>query len=68
MGDQLHPSGRLETAVYERIGRVFGSIEKKEPRNHATRAAAKIGVFITGNRTSLSSSLTDLILLMDIGY
>ena len=31
VGDQLHPRGRLEPAVYELIGGVYESVEHKEP-------------------------------------
>ena len=31
VGDQLHPSGRLDAATYELIGRTYAQIEKKEP-------------------------------------
>ena len=52
VGDQLHPTGRLDPVVYERIGRVFASIEAKEPWLHNTRALADIGVFITSNNSN----------------
>ena len=31
IGDQMHPRARLDPAVYERIGRVYGQVEAKEP-------------------------------------
>jgi len=31
VGDQLHPRGRLNPAVYDLIGSVYESVEKKEP-------------------------------------
>ena len=31
IGDQLHPRGRLDAAMYEEIGRVYASVEAKEP-------------------------------------
>lgn len=44
VGDQLHPSGKLDPVVYDRIGKVFDSIEKKEPWLKDTRKIADIGV------------------------
>lgn len=46
VGDQLHPSGRIDPVVYGRIGEVFASIEQKEPWLHATRRVCEVGVFI----------------------
>jgi len=31
VGDQLHPSGRIDAATYDLIGSVYGSVEAKEP-------------------------------------
>jgi hypothetical protein len=31
VGDQLHPRGRLDAAVYERIGQVYAEVERREP-------------------------------------
>lgn len=44
VGDQLHPSGRIEPSVYERIGRVFRSLEEKEKWLAGARKVAEIGV------------------------
>jgi hypothetical protein len=46
VGDQLHPSGRLEPAVYERIGRVFESIELKEPWLKGSRKLREVAVLV----------------------
>jgi len=45
VGDQLHPSGRIDKTVYQRIGDVFASIEKKEKWCSATRKVSQIGVY-----------------------
>jgi hypothetical protein len=45
IGDQLHPSGELEPSVYERIGKVYQSIESKEEWLFDTRKVAQIGVY-----------------------
>jgi hypothetical protein len=44
VGDQLHPRGRLDPAVYKLIGEVFREIEKKEPWCYGSKAAAEIGL------------------------
>lgn len=46
VGDQLHPSGRLDKPVYERIGEVFTKIEALEPWLHGTEKVSEIGVII----------------------
>jgi len=46
VGDQLHPSGKLDPVVYGRIGQVFASIEEKEPWLHGTRKVTDIAVLL----------------------
>lgn len=46
IGDQLHPSGALDVPVYERIGEVFGEVEKLEPWLKDTKKVSEIGVLI----------------------
>ena len=46
VGDQLHPSGALDRPVYERIGKVFETIEALEPWLLNTRKMSEIGVLI----------------------
>jgi hypothetical protein len=43
IGDQLHPRGRLDKAVYERIGRTYASVAEKEPWCAGARGVAEIG-------------------------
>ena len=47
IGDQLHPRGRLETPVYERIGRVYGEVAAKESFVANAAAEVDIGVLLT---------------------
>lgn len=47
IGDQLHPRGRLEPAVYQRIGRVYQHIERCEPWTEGAIPLAQIGVLQT---------------------
>ena len=44
VGDQLHPSGRLDEATYELIGGVYGEVEKKEPWCAGARAVSEVGI------------------------
>jgi len=46
-GDQLHPSGKIDTEVYTRIGDVFRSIKEKEPWCLNSKKTAQIGVYGT---------------------
>jgi hypothetical protein len=45
IGDQLHPRGRLSGPVYDLIGKVYGSVEAKEPWCVGAQALADIAVF-----------------------
>jgi len=47
VGDQLHPSGKIDNTVYNRIGRIFKSIEAKEPWCLDTQKMPEIGVYLT---------------------
>jgi hypothetical protein len=44
IGDQLHPRGRLDPAVYARIGEVYAQVERYEPWCFDTQPVAEIGV------------------------
>ncbi len=44
VGDQLHPSGSLDPAVYRLVGRVFERIEKLEPWLVGARPAAEVAI------------------------
>ncbi len=45
VGDQLHPSGRLEPAAYDRIGRVLRSVAQKEPWCRGTIKLREVAVY-----------------------
>ncbi len=45
VGDQLHPSGRIDAATYKLIGSVYGSVAAKEPWCRGAEPAKEIGVF-----------------------
>jgi hypothetical protein len=46
VGDQLHPRGRLDAGVYERIGEVYNEVEKVEPWCEDAEPLADIGVLL----------------------
>jgi hypothetical protein len=43
VGDHLHPRGKLNPAVYERIGRAYRSVVEKEPWCRNAKPVAEIG-------------------------
>jgi hypothetical protein len=45
VGDQLHPTGKIDAATYDLIGSVYREIEKKEPWCRNSTAVSEIGVF-----------------------
>jgi hypothetical protein len=44
IGDQLHPSGKIDPQVYELVGSVYREVEKKEPWCQNARPISEIGV------------------------
>ena len=44
VGDQLHPSGKLNEATYSLIGKAYSLVEKKEPWCNDVKAISDIGV------------------------
>ncbi len=51
LGDQMHPRSRLEPAVYERIGRVFGEVARREEWCRGAAPMAEIAVLADDDRT-----------------
>ena len=47
IGDQLHPSGKMDMATYELIGKAYKELEKKEEYAKGAVAIADIGVLST---------------------
>ena len=45
IGDQLHPSGRIDPHVYDLVGSVYAEVEKKEPWCQRAKPVTEIGVF-----------------------
>jgi len=48
IGDQLHPRGRIDKAVYERIGQTYRSVAEKEPWCAGARPVTEIGFVSDG--------------------
>ena len=46
VGDQLHPSGRLDAPSYDLVGKVYASVEAKEPWCRDAEAVTEIGVLL----------------------
>lgn len=44
IGDQLHPSGRLDPVTYELIGKAYGELESKEPWLDGVASVADVGL------------------------
>jgi len=53
IGDHLHPYGKLNRAVYERIENTYRSVAEKEPWCSNAQAVTEIGVLTTANFVSL---------------
>ncbi len=59
IGDHLHPRGKLNPVVYERIGRTYRSVAEKEPWCRNAKPLTEIGVLtllIRGDYKGLPSS------------
>lgn len=56
IGDQLHPRGRLDAAVYRRIGEVYAEVERREAHVAGSVSLPDIGVITAkgGVRESLT--------------
>jgi hypothetical protein len=57
VGDQLHPRGKLDPAVYKRIGEVFAAVEEREPYSAGSVALDEIGVL--SSKGGISSRPSD---------
>lgn len=57
IGDQLHPKGKLNKVVYNRIGKVYKSVAEKEPWCRKVKPVTEIGLLCSeqGNVGGISS-------------
>lgn len=46
IGDQLHPSGKLDPIVYEHIGKIYKKVEEYEPWCKNSEKVNEIGVYL----------------------
>ncbi len=71
IGDQLHPRGRLDPAVYQRIGEVYAEVERREPWVQHTQALPDVGVLTVNGAPGLTGSALhhsgDSLPLSDLG-
>lgn len=58
IGDQLHPSGRLDRSTYEIIGAAYREVEACEPWCRGAESAAAIAVLATPGRDRLAAHNT----------
>jgi hypothetical protein len=47
IGDQLHPSGKIDPVTYELVGAVYAQVAEKEPWCVGAQAVSEIGVLTT---------------------
>jgi hypothetical protein len=48
IGDQMHPRGRLDAAVYRTIGEAFADVAAKQPYCQGAQAVTEIGLLLSG--------------------
>ncbi len=74
VGDQLHPSGKMDPASYELIGAVYAEVEKKEPWCRDAKPVTEIGVLNpeefapTYQRTNYPSVYGAVRMLQELAY
>ena len=56
IGDHLHPTGKLNPAVYERIGKTYRSVSQKEPWAAGARAVTEIGSLVSYSNQRIGES------------
>jgi hypothetical protein len=59
VGDQLHPSGELDLAVYRLLGHSFGRIEELEPYLREATPTAEVAILSSYGPSSLGSIPTN---------
>jgi hypothetical protein len=58
IGDQLHPRGKMDEAVYRRIGEVFAEVEQREDWVRDSAALPEIGVITANGGPSVRGGTT----------
>nr|AIC77300.1 alpha-L-fucosidase [uncultured bacterium] len=71
IGDQLHPRGQLDPAVYQRIGEVYAEVERREAWVQNTRPLPEVGVLTVNGAPGVSGDMLhsagDSLPLSDLG-
>lgn len=57
IGDQLHPRGKLNKVVYERIGRVYKNVEEKEPWCKEASPVVEVGLICSERKYGQAPNL-----------
>lgn len=52
VGDQLHPSGKMELETYRNLGKAYGYVEQLEPYCLDGETVSTLGVVLSGNAQS----------------
>lgn len=61
IGDQLHPSGAVDMATYENIGKAYAYVEQVEQYCFGNRETARLGVMVSWNK-DVNDGMTRLLL------
>ena len=56
IGDHLHPAGKLNPVVYERIGKTYRSVSQKEPWAAGAKALTEIGSVVAYSSQRIGES------------
>jgi hypothetical protein len=71
IGDQLHPTGRLDHATYELVGAVYEEVARKEPWCRGVTPVVEIGVFTPEEFTAqrlTPQTIAAIRMLQEAGY
>lgn len=59
IGDQLHPSGKLNRATYRLVGAAYKEVEEKEPWCHDVQGIADIAILSAASTQTVNSMIHD---------
>jgi hypothetical protein len=68
IGDQLHPRGRLDKAVYQVIGEVYRGVEEKEPWCRDAVPVVEMALLVVGRKTEADDGASKMLLEMHRQY
>lgn len=68
IGDQLHPRGRLDKAVYQVIGKVYAKVQTKEPWCQGAVPVTEVGLLVIEEKTDSDDGASKMLLEMQIQY